>query len=189
MLVLEHKRLPYVSHLLEFSRQDQKSPHMLKLNFRGQVPVLKDGDYVCFESLAILYYLDLKYPQPPIFGRTPEESGVIMRVICEFQSYVEPHIMKVTHAVFAGGPLVRREDTTQAIQTVGNEARSIEGRLSKSDWIVGETVSAADFVIFPSIKLLLRALQRKEAADLRSRFLPMEANYPALARWLARMEA
>jgi glutathione S-transferase len=83
---------------------------------------------------------------------------------------------------------VRREDTTQAIQTVGNEARSIEGRLSKSDWIVGETVSAADFVIFPSIQLLLRALRRQEAADLRSRFLPMDANYPALARWIARME-
>ena len=189
MLVLEHKRLEYVSHLLEFSRQEQKSPHMLKLNFRGQVPVLKDGDYVCFESLAILYYLDLKYPEPPIFGRSPEESGVIMRVICEFQAYVEPHIMKVAHAVFSGGPAVRSEDTTHAIQTVGNEARSIEMRLSKSEWVVGETVSAADFVIFPSIQLLLRALQRKEAADLRARFLPMEANYPALARWIARVEA
>ena len=40
-----------------------------------------DGDYVVFESLAILYYLDLKYPTPPIFGRSPEEAGVIMRVI------------------------------------------------------------------------------------------------------------
>jgi glutathione S-transferase len=84
---------------------------------------------------------------------------------------------------------VRSEDTTQAMQNVGNEARSIEGRLSKSDWIVGETVSAADFVIFPSIQLLLRALQLKEAADLRSRFLPMEANYPALARWLSRVQS
>jgi glutathione S-transferase len=131
----------------------------------------------------------MKYPEPPIFGRTPEEAGVIMRVICEFQAYVEPFINKVTHAVFAGGPGVRSEDTTHAIQTVGNEARSIEGRLSKSNWVVGETVSAADFVIFPSIQLLLRALQRKEAADLRSRFLPMDFNYPALARWIARMEA
>jgi glutathione S-transferase len=91
--------------------------------------------------------------------------------------------------VFSGGSRVRSEETTQAIQTVGNEARSIEMRLSKSDWIVGETVSAADFVIFPSIQLLLRALQRKEATDLRARFLPMEANYPALARWIARVQA
>ncbi len=47
----------------------------------------------CFESLAVLYYLDLKYPEPPIFGRTPEEAGVIMRVICEYQAYVEAHLM------------------------------------------------------------------------------------------------
>ena len=33
--------------------------------------VLKDGDYVVFESVAVLYYLDLKYPEPPIFGRSP----------------------------------------------------------------------------------------------------------------------
>ncbi|TLY57914.1 MAG: glutathione S-transferase family protein, partial [Gammaproteobacteria bacterium] len=87
LLALEYKRLPYLSHLLQFSKQEHKSPQMLALNPRGRVPVLKDGDYVCFESLAILYYLDLKYPQPPIFGRTPEEAGTIMRVICEYQAY------------------------------------------------------------------------------------------------------
>ena len=75
LLALEHKRLPYVSHVLQFSKQEHKSPQMLALNPRGKVPVLKDGDYVCFESLAILYYLDLKYPEPPIFGRTPGGSG------------------------------------------------------------------------------------------------------------------
>jgi glutathione S-transferase len=58
------------------------------------VPVLKDGEYVVFESVAVLYYLDLKYPEPPIFGRTPEEAGVIMRVIEEFQAYTEEHLMK-----------------------------------------------------------------------------------------------
>ena len=81
MLALEHKRLAYVSHLLQLSRQDQKSPQMLAMNPRGRVPVLKDGDYVVFESVAVLYYLDLKYPEPPLFGRSPEEAAVIMRVI------------------------------------------------------------------------------------------------------------
>ena len=80
LLALEYKRLPYVSHVLQFSKQEHKSPQLLALNPRGRVPVLRDGEYVCFESLAILYYLDLKYPQPPIFGRTPEEAGTIMRV-------------------------------------------------------------------------------------------------------------
>ena len=84
------------------SRQEHKAPHMLKLNPRGQLPVLKDGDYVCFESLAILYYLDLKYPAPPLFGRSPEEAGTIMRVICEYQTNAEPRLMKFVREVFTG---------------------------------------------------------------------------------------
>ena len=78
LLALEHKGLPYTAHLLQFSKQEHKSPHLLQMNPRGRVPVLKDGEYVCFESLAILYYLDRKYPDPPIFGTTPEEGGTIM---------------------------------------------------------------------------------------------------------------
>ena len=72
---------------------------MLALNFRGQLPVLRDNDYVVFESLAILYYLDRKYPDPPIFGRDPQEAGVIMRVICEYQSYAEPPLKQITRAL------------------------------------------------------------------------------------------
>lgn len=194
MLALEYKRLEYVSHLLEFSKQEHQSPHMLKLNFRGKLPVIKDGEYVCFESLAILYYLDLKYPDPPLFGRSPEESGVIMRVICEYQSYAEPQLMKIARAIlFKGksGPLdeTAQEKVTQAAHLLAGEARTIEARLSKSEWIVGDSLSAADLVIYPDIKLLLRALARAEAADVRSRFLPMDHNYPALERWMARVEA
>ncbi len=191
LLALEHKRLDYVSHLLQLGRQDQKSPQMLAMNPRGRVPVLKDGDYVVFESLAVLYYLDLKYPEPPIFGRTPEEAAVIMRVICEFQAYTEEHLMKICRVVGGGGaiPAQMRDDLTDAMHVVAREARTIEGRLSKSDWIVGETYSAVDMVIFPAIQLLRRALDRPGGRELSSRFLPIAANYPALGRWLARIEA
>jgi glutathione S-transferase len=68
------------------------------------------------------------------------------------------------------------------------EARTIESRLATSDWLVGEHVSAADLVVYPQIMLLLRALEKREAEELRERFIPMERNYPAIARWLARVE-
>ena len=74
-LALEFKGLPYCSHLLQFDRQEHKSPQMLAMNFRGRLPVLRDDDYVVFESLAILYYLDRKYPAPPIFGRDPQNPA------------------------------------------------------------------------------------------------------------------
>ncbi|MBV8496210.1 MAG: glutathione S-transferase family protein [Gammaproteobacteria bacterium] len=187
LLALEFKRLPWVSRLLQFSRQEHKSPQMLALNPRGRVPVLRDGDYVCFESLAILYYLDLKYPQPPIFGRSPEEAGTIMRVICEYQAYIEPQLAIITDAIFYGEGDLAGDQVTAAMHAVANEARTIEGRLSKSEWIVGDACSAVDMVIFPGIQLLRRALEKPQAAALSSRFMPVEVNYPALGRWLARV--
>ncbi len=131
LLALEHKGLQYESQLLHFDKQEHQSPQMLKMNPRGRVPVLKDGDYVVFESVAILYYLDLKYPQPPIFGLTPEEAGVIMRVICEFQAYAEPSVQKIVSAIFSDTVSADIDDLTDAMHVVGREARTIEGRLSK----------------------------------------------------------
>jgi len=189
LLALEYKRLAYGSHLLQFSKQEHKSPQILALNFRGRVPILKDGEYVVFESVAILYYLDLKYPQPPIFGRTPEEAGVIMRVICEYQAYTEPFLEKIIEAFFTPARGRRSDDLANAMHVVASEARSIEARLSKSDWVVGESFSAADIVIFPALQTLLRALSKPDARELSTRFLPLAVNYPALARWISRVEA
>ena len=70
LLALELKGLSYNSHLLHFDLQEHKAPQMLAMNPRGRLPVLRDGDYVVFESVAVLYYLDRKYPEPPIFGRS-----------------------------------------------------------------------------------------------------------------------
>jgi glutathione S-transferase len=188
-LALEYKRLAYESHLLQFSMQEHKSPQMLRMNPRGRVPVLKDAEFVVFESLACLCYLDRKYPEPPLFGRTPEEAATIMRVICEYQAYAETHLMRIVYAVFFENMDERAEEVTRAMHSVAGEARTIEGRLSGSDWLVGQQVSAADFVVFPGIMLLLRAMEKREAGDLRSRFLPLETTHPAIARWIRRVEA
>ena len=189
LLALEHKRLPFESQLLHFDKQEPQSPQMLKMNPRGQVPVLKDGDYVVFESVAILYYLEMKYPQIPIFGTSPEEAGVIMRVICEFQAYAEPSVQKIIRGVFTDRVADDVDALTDAMHVVGREARTIEGRLSREQWIVGAHYSALDMVIFPWIQLLRRALDKPAAKELGARFLPMETNYPALARWIHRIEA
>jgi len=189
LLALEYKRLPYTSHVLQFSKQEHKSPQMLAMNFRGRVPVLKDGDYVTFESLAVLYYLDRKYPDPPLFGRSPEEAGVVMRVICEYQAYAEEHVLRITDAFFNRPQSAKQDELASSMHVVASEARSIEARLAKSDWVVGESLSAADIVIFPGLQALLRALHKPEAKDLSSRFLPLDVNYPALSRWIARVEA
>jgi len=188
LLALAYKRLAYDSHLLQFSKQEHKSPQLLRMNPRGRVPVLKDGDYVVFESLACLLYLDRKYPDYPLFGTSAEEAGTIMRVICEYQAYAEHFVTQIVSAVFLDQLDQQAEEVTKAMHIVGGEARTIEGRLSKSDWLVGEQPSAADLTVFPGIMLLRRAMEKRETGDLRSRFLPMELTYPAIARWIERVE-
>ena len=81
------------------------------------------------------------------------------------------------------------ERVTRATHLVAGEARTIEARLSQCDWLVGERPSAADLVVFPGIMLLLRAMEKREAGDLRARFVPMSTTYPAIARWIERMQS
>ena len=189
LLALELKGLPYRGHLLNTDLQEHKAPQMLAMNPRGRLPVLRDGDYVVFESLAVLYYLDLKYPAPPLFGHSPEEAGVIMRVINEFQAYTEAELMRIVEAVLHRSQPILGDSLTHAMHLVAGEARTIESRLARGDWIVGDAVSAADLAIYPCIRLLHRALMRPQARELSARFLPAEVHYPSLARWMQRVEA
>jgi glutathione S-transferase len=189
LLALEYKQLSYDSHLVQFAKQEHKAPALLNMNPRGRVPVLKDGDYVCFESLAILHYLDRKYPQLPLFGSTAQEAGTIERMICEYQSYAEEHIMRIIQAILFQGMEGRMEEIERALGSVLREAATIEQRLTTSAWLVGEGFSAADVVVFPGIQMLLRSLERREAQELRPRFLPLERNFPAIAAWVARVQS
>jgi glutathione S-transferase len=93
------------------------------------------------------------------------------------------------NAIFADRVAEAIDELTDAMHVVAREARTIEGRLSKELWIVGANYSATDMVIFPWIQILRRALDRRAAAELGARFLPMERNYPALARWIRRIES
>jgi len=110
-------------------------------------------------------------------------------VICEFQAYAEPSVARIVSAIFADQVASDIDALTDAMHVVAREARTIEARLAKEEWIVGAAYSATDMVIFPWLQLLRRALDRSAATELGARFLPMEKNYPALVRWIRRIEA
>jgi glutathione S-transferase len=97
--------------------------------------------------------------------------------------------MKIIYAILFQGVEEHMDEVARAMHIVAGEARTIEGRLSHSSWLVGESFSAADIIVFPGIKMLLRALDRREAQELRSRLLPVETNFPAIAAWMKRIES
>ena len=81
------------------------------------------------------------------------------------------------------------EEIERTLGYVLREAATIEQRLTTSAWLVGEAFSSADIVVFPGIQMLLRSLDRREAQELRPRFLPLESNFPAIAAWIGRVQA
>jgi glutathione S-transferase len=188
MLTLEVKGLAYESKLLEFSKGDHKSAAYLQLNPRGKVPTLKDGGFVVYESLAIMSYLDRKYPAPPLFGNTAEETGLIWQTISECESYFTSAGDKVVRPLFFAKGLEKIDEINQAAETIRQELKTLDARLSTRDWLVGETISAADITIFPMIQLILRAASKDAAEAFNLQWLPL-SRYPNLAAWAKRVES
>jgi glutathione S-transferase len=189
MLTLEVKHLAYESKLLEFSKGDNKAPAYLRLNPRGKVPTLKDGEFVLCESLAIMAYLDRKYPDPPLFGQTPEETGLIWRALAECESYMVSAGDKVVRPIFFGKGLDKVEEIEQAAQILRDELKRIDGRLARSRWLVGDTISAADIGVFPLVQLLLRAASKESAQQFNLGLYPLAQTLPNTASWVQRIEA
>ena len=102
LLALEIKHINYGSRVLEISKREHQSPEFRALSPRGKVPVLKDGDFVLSESLAIMTYLDRRFPDPPLFGRSPEDAGLIVKAISEFDGYTDPLMRRVVLPAFFG---------------------------------------------------------------------------------------
>lgn len=189
MLTLEVKGLAYESKLLEFSKGEHKTPAYLKLNPRGKVPTLKDGDFVVYESVAMMAYLDRKYPEPPLFGRTAEETGLIWQTISEGESYFQPAGDKLVRPMFFGKGLDQVEEIGQAAETLRGELKAVDERLARSHWLAGGQISAADISLFPLVQLLLRAASKDAARPFNFGFLPLAQSFPNVARWVERIEA
>ncbi|MEL6579083.1 MAG: glutathione S-transferase family protein [Cyanobacteria bacterium J06621_12] len=75
-VTLLEKNIEFESIILKLNG-DQFQPDFLKLNPFHHIPVLIDDEFKIFESLAILDYLEAKYPHPAFM---PEDAQDIAKV-------------------------------------------------------------------------------------------------------------
>ena len=162
LLALEAKRIPYESRLLSFSAGDTKKPAFLAINPRGKVPAIRDGAYTLAESIAILAYVDAKYPEPPLFGRAPEEAGRIWQCISDGMSYLQPAAEKVIHPLFRGGIAGREDQVREGAREVEEELARLAAVLGDRPYLAADTLNAADLVIYPKLALFFRIAARDE---------------------------
>ena len=189
MLALEHKGIPYESRMLSFSQGEHKTDGYRAISPRGKVPAIRDGAFTLSESVAILAYLDARYPERPLLGTTPEETGRIWRAVSDFGAYLEPPMYAVIGALFFGRVAGREEAVQADIAAMHRELPRVEAQLAQQPWLAGETLTAADFVAFPIYPSLLRAAGKPDAARVTLDILPLETRYPAIAAWVGRIEA
>ena len=133
-------------------------------------------------------YLDRKYPDPPLFGKTAEETGLIWRALAECESYMVSAGDKVVRPIFFGKGLDKVEEIQQAAETLRNELKTIDERLAGRHWLVGDNISAADIGVFPLVQLLLRAASKEAAQPFNLGLLPLAETFPNVARWVQRIE-
>ncbi|XXX73108.1 glutathione S-transferase N-terminal domain-containing protein [Sorangium sp. So ce134] len=192
LLLLAAKGVPYASKLLQLSKEEHKAPAYLEVSPRGKVPAIRDGAFCLHESLAIMTYLDRKYPSPPLFGESAEEAGAIARVIAEHEGYLYPALGAIARAVFSGDAAAVADaepSVRAAVAALHEELARIEASLAQRDYLAGPRLSAADLTVYPSIQLAVRAATRPAAAPLDLAVAPLAARYPKLAAWSARIEA
>jgi len=183
-LALEHKALPYEFKVLSFSAGDTRKPEFLALTPRHRVPVLVDGDFVLYESNAIVEYLDEAYPATGarLFPGDVRTRALVRRLIMEVDWYFDEAIDPLTTQAFRKKP---EERDAQAIAT-GRQAvvdeYALFTRALRGEFLAGP-LSAADFAFYPLVAFVNRCELKLPGLDADAMLTP------ELKAWKSRIEA
>jgi len=186
---LEFKGLSYTSHRLDPGKGEHKSPEHIKRNPHGKVPVLQSGPFTIFESIAIIAFLDNKHPEPTLLGSTPEQTGHIWQRTFEVMNYARDNINNgVVRPLIRGLSQSQSEHIRVAASRAHQDLKWIETWLGNEPFLAGPTLSLADITYMPIVQGLIRAGAREDAACINLGFDNFPNHYPAISKWLKRME-
>jgi len=131
-------------------RGESRSPAFQALNPNGLVPVLVDGDFVLWESNAILTYLASTYPRPPLLSTDARERADVDRWLHWESAHLGPAISKVAFERFVK-PITRQVPVDQcaAAGAAGDfkvHCRALEASLRDKEYVASR-LSVADFAL------------------------------------------
>jgi glutathione S-transferase len=123
---------------------------LVALSGQELVPVVDDGGWIVADSPAILEYLEEAYPDPPLYPADRARRAEVATFIDWFN-----RVWKIApNAIVA--ELERDPPDQRAIEVHAAEMTAaldrFEGLLNDRDYLMGDLVSAADFVAFPFVK-------------------------------------
>lgn len=170
--------LPLDLRLIDLPQGEQRSPEFLSLNPTGRTPVLQDGDFILWESTAIMHYLASQIPNALLPGDAKTRADIL-----RWQSWDLAHWISVCQPLqfenFVKPLLQLGEPDAEVVQRVTEafhkEAIALNTHLAEREFLVNDTLTLADFSVASALTYATPG-----------RF-PLE-DYPHIRTWYARIE-
>ena len=176
-ITLREKGLPHRVKQLSFARGEHRTPEMLALNPRGTIPVLRDGDAVLWETLAILEYLDLAYPDPPLLGEDPVTRARALNKLHESGALKQTGMALFAYLMRTPAEQVDAERRDAALAALVSELDRWEEYYAQAPWAAGDALSLGDISVFAYVATSVHL------------GLDLDPAHPRLAAVHARMKA
>ncbi len=164
--------------LVDLQKGEQRTPEFMQLNPTGRTPVLQDGEFVLWESTAIMQYLASQISNS-LWPENVQSRADIMRwqswQLAHWQAACQPLQFErvVKQILQLGDP--DPQIVEQATQRFHQEATVLNQHLAERTYLVNETLTLADFSVASD-------LTYAEPGQF-----PLEL-YPHIQAWYARIE-
>src|SRR3954454_9942590 len=149
--VVAHLGLDVEDVLVDLGKGEQRAPAYLALNPTGRTPTLVDGDFVLWESTAIMQYLASQKPNALWPDDAPARDD-----IARWQSWSLQHwgagacntllFERLVKSFFNMGP-PDAATVARATEAFHKEAAVLDSHLKTRPYLVGAGVTLADFTI------------------------------------------
>lgn len=147
-------------------------PEFLKLNPRGQVPVIEDGGEIVWDSMAILVYLARTYAKSSWFPEAVTDQARVMQWLAVSENELLYGLARA-RAI----RVMKRPFDVDECKTMGMAGlKLLEGRLAEHDWLATAQPSIADIACYPYV-----ALAHEGDIEL--------SPFPSVRAWMDRIKA
>jgi maleylpyruvate isomerase len=168
-IALGLKQIPYERRVVNLAAREQEAPAFRALSPLGQVPVLVTDEGTLTQSLAILAYLEDRFPTPALFPRAPWPRARAVQLAEMMVSGIQPlqNLSVLAHLRASGvdDPMaVARHYNARGLAGVEIVARETAGT-----FLVGGAPTIADVCLVPQL-----SSARRFGVDV--------AGYPTLLR-------
>ena len=159
-IMLEETGLPYEAHLVDFGKDDQKTPEFLSLNPNGKIPAILDPDgpggqpFGLFESGAILVYLADKTGQ--LVPDDPVARYETLQWVFFQMGAIGPMFGQVGYFhKFAGREIEDKRPLDRYVAESKRLLAVMEARLRTRQWFMGTEYTIADISMLGWVRNLI----------------------------------